>query len=505
MLKTKFRGNCWEFRHEFDAEGKISLTECNLPKLGFELTSWSAGSFCLCIPATRKHYHRDPPLSPLYPFPPSKGKQKINIRSQQDSLEVELDWGETWCEAWDTVFSIKPGAFYDCIIPETVSSLWGPVPLETLPAGLDNTCRAVTHSIVSGLEERKMSVYLIHSLPLLLSAVQVFVGSEMAVVGHTVGPDTIGEIGQLELDTTFSNVPWRAMIIKDNSGDYAVCVAGWKGVRKAVPGRPGVPGQPGDPGYFSMICFYLRTGAVERVKLQSRLFVDLPGLSVDWDSGQILVTRDNHNVAQSICLAFVTSTLYLLVQPRPEDVEDAESRWMIRKQGLSRPARYKIITPPFIRNAAIMFLLFSGWKERNKIPSNSTVYYQAKNQEREARGHLPLFFLPAGCVGGFYSGNLIGDGDGDYLVSGGDYQDNILFEAGFADALAQSEMPDVGLDDFASCGGDAGLGHGGAEGGGPPPLAPPVLGPGASPPHGTGSSPHSLTPPGGVDLHSIFL
>ena len=48
-------------------------------------------------------------------------------------------------------------------------------------------------------------------------------------------------------------------------------------------------------------------------------------------------------------------------------------------------------------------------------------------------------------------------------------------------------------------------GPGGAEGGGPPPLAPPVLGPGASPPHGTGSSPHSLTPPGGVDLQLYFF
>ena len=45
-------------------------------------------------------------------------------------------------------------------------------------------------------------------------------------------------------------------------------------------------------------------------------------------------------------------------------------------------------------------------------------------------------------------------------------------------------------------------GPGGSDGGGPPPLAPPALGPGASPPHGTGSSPHSLTPPGRVDLNS---
>ena len=132
-------------------------------------------------------------------------------------------WRELFCfcipkkpkvEACDVVFSIKPGDFYDCIMPETVASLWGPVPLERLPPGVDNTCRAVTHDIVNGLGEKKMSVHLVHSLPLVLSAVQVFAGSEMAVVGHTVGPDTVGQITQLELDTTFKGVPWRAFLIK---------------------------------------------------------------------------------------------------------------------------------------------------------------------------------------------------------------------------------------------------------------------------------------------------
>ena len=71
------------------------------------------------------------------------------------------------------VFGIKPGTFHDAIIPETVQSLWGPVPLERLPEGVDNICRAVTHDIVTGMEDKRMSVYLIHSLPLVLSAVQV--------------------------------------------------------------------------------------------------------------------------------------------------------------------------------------------------------------------------------------------------------------------------------------------------------------------------------------------
>jgi hypothetical protein len=41
--------------------------------------------------------------------------------------------------------SIKPGSYYDCVMPENVQSLWGPVPLKRLPEGVDNACKAVTH------------------------------------------------------------------------------------------------------------------------------------------------------------------------------------------------------------------------------------------------------------------------------------------------------------------------------------------------------------------------
>ena len=50
MLKAEFSSKCWEF--EEDAERKMCLTECNLSKLGPELFSWTAGSFCFCIPTS---------------------------------------------------------------------------------------------------------------------------------------------------------------------------------------------------------------------------------------------------------------------------------------------------------------------------------------------------------------------------------------------------------------------------------------------------------------------
>lgn len=45
----------------------------------------------------------------------------------------------------ESKFRIQPGSFYDCIIPEDVETLWGPIPLQRLPKGVSNKCRAVTH------------------------------------------------------------------------------------------------------------------------------------------------------------------------------------------------------------------------------------------------------------------------------------------------------------------------------------------------------------------------
>ena len=49
-------------------------------------------------------------------------------------------------------------------------------------------------------EKKLMSVYLIHSLPLKMSAIQIFVGDKMACVSHLVGEDTIGWEKELQLD-----------------------------------------------------------------------------------------------------------------------------------------------------------------------------------------------------------------------------------------------------------------------------------------------------------------
>ena len=79
--------------------------------------------------------------------------------------------------------------------------------------------------------ETKLTVYLLHSLPLRMSVVQVFVGDRMACVGHLVTEATVGRERDLGLDDAFANARWRAMIIKDDQGDWALCTAAWKGMK----------------------------------------------------------------------------------------------------------------------------------------------------------------------------------------------------------------------------------------------------------------------------------
>ena len=58
--------------------------------------------------------------------------------------------------------------------------------------------------ILNAEGERKMTAYLIHSLPLLMSAVQIFTGDQMAVVAHLVGLEQIGYEVELGMNHSVS-------------------------------------------------------------------------------------------------------------------------------------------------------------------------------------------------------------------------------------------------------------------------------------------------------------
>ena len=66
------------------------------------------------------------------------GKYKTNLRIKGSVTKIPNQ------TVWKKL-TIDPGTFYDCIMPEQIEALWGPVPLGKLPPGIDNECKAVTH------------------------------------------------------------------------------------------------------------------------------------------------------------------------------------------------------------------------------------------------------------------------------------------------------------------------------------------------------------------------
>ena len=46
-----------------------------------------------------------------------------------------------------------PGSYYDCVMPVSAESMWGPVPLPSAAAAVgqgENRCKAVTHGVLGG-------------------------------------------------------------------------------------------------------------------------------------------------------------------------------------------------------------------------------------------------------------------------------------------------------------------------------------------------------------------
>ena len=62
-------------------------------------------------------------------------------------------------KARESMLGIMPGTFYDAVMPETVESMWGPVPFKPLPAGTENKCKAVVHRYAEKLFTSSESYY----------------------------------------------------------------------------------------------------------------------------------------------------------------------------------------------------------------------------------------------------------------------------------------------------------------------------------------------------------
>ena len=62
-----------------------------------------------------------------------------------DGVGVQLQWSVAPPITGGCILALKSGDYQDCIMPEMVESMWGPVPLPRLPPGVDNKCSVASH------------------------------------------------------------------------------------------------------------------------------------------------------------------------------------------------------------------------------------------------------------------------------------------------------------------------------------------------------------------------
>ena len=127
------------------------------------------------------------------------------------------------------------------------------------------------------------------------------------------------------------NKSWRAMIIKDHQGDWALCVAQWEGMRKGI--SNGRYSQPGNPGHFSVSVTFLRDpkkpwDSKTTYWNDMNAMLEYINLTCKLSTGKISVKCLGPESLHRVALAFTLSTLYLLVQPRPEVLETPQGEQM---------------------------------------------------------------------------------------------------------------------------------------------------------------------------------
>ena len=148
-LSMKSSSNCGKVKHAianlFNSNGKTSS------HLATSQTPLSLFSLVHSVTSGYSEMSVSHQLAVIRQNSDEQQQQDNNLTSDfesSDSIEAVFSLGLSnlrFGSASEARFRIEPGSFYDCVIPENIKSLWGPIPLQSLPPGVENKCRAVAH------------------------------------------------------------------------------------------------------------------------------------------------------------------------------------------------------------------------------------------------------------------------------------------------------------------------------------------------------------------------
>ncbi|KAJ8299322.1 hypothetical protein KUTeg_023382 [Tegillarca granosa] len=372
-----------------------------------------------------------------------------------DKSYLKLVHAITVTELGLCMLKLQPESYHNCVMPEAVEQMWGPVPLPHLPENVQNECAVASHKVKSPRGEVVFTCRVIHSLPLLMSVVQIYYHDQLSVVCHLIGSDQLPKPNQankpescVTLDPTQGE---RAVLIKNNKGDWGIMTGRWTGVCKGVPGVKGTkhtkgkPGKPGNPGYLHVKLFKFSTNEWTDLSLESSFKREdfkfsFDGIKVNMETGDI--TMHPKTAAEKLGVAFSIVLLQILCQPRPKEWKPGDSL-DIRTVGGKKMN--------FISVEGIGLMVAFDWDEINDWDDLNEIYDNGADDPGGCGGC-------GGCGGGDTGGGWGGFG-GDQGGDGGGYGDD---GGGGGGIFGGNDGGDGG----GMFGGDGGGAFGGDGGGG---------------------------------------
>ncbi|XP_005098754.1 uncharacterized protein LOC101860571 [Aplysia californica] len=254
----------------------------------------------------------------------SKGLTANDDINCGDELSIGLVWSCPAPVLGPCVLRLEPGDYQSCVIPSDRESMWGPIPLQRLPAHLENYCSVASHKLFNHTRRVVFTVRMIHSEALLMSAIHVFHGDKMTAVAHLVVGDQLPlptSVGEPKKCITLNpKEGQRAVLIKNSKGDWGVAVGWWDGYQKRTTGRKG----SGSEGHLEIRFYHLPTHRWHYVSFD-RLYslatskFEIGDCVVEFDSGFIEINSDRCEIAENLALIFSVALIHVLCQPRPSN------------------------------------------------------------------------------------------------------------------------------------------------------------------------------------------
>ncbi|XP_052811431.1 uncharacterized protein LOC128239039 [Mya arenaria] len=295
-------------------------------------------------------------------------------------LDVTLEAKHTEITAKPLKLHLSPGGYTNAIIPENIRQLWGPVPFDKLPGGVDNSCIVATHRLYAQLD-RHFTIRVIHSVPLMTSVVQVFHEDHMLAISHLIGTEQLPlqtQIKKQEMKIPALNpkLGQRAMLIKNTGGDWGIVTGEWNGFKKGKPGvrvgRKMVGGVKGDPG--ALLVNLYKNGPANSLQHMSCSFdysqdakcsIKLDDLEADFNHDHVNISSTTE-VPENIALTFSVALLHVFCVPRPKDwTEGHELQPKVNSNGKRNTIRIPDDLT-FFRAAGILHNTPSNYYIRNK-------------------------------------------------------------------------------------------------------------------------------------------